>query len=122
MNKLICFVILLSMLTSGCSTLVDKTQTVNVACSETDATIQVNGGQPHQGKAQIEAQKNKPVSIVCYKQGYFPSQKVITSSLSGTGIADLIGSFILIFPAFGLFTPGAWKLDETNVTLVMVKN
>jgi uncharacterized protein YceK len=121
MKKLICLMLAISIVTSGCSTLVSSTQTVNVTCSESDATIQINGGQPYQGKAQIEARKNKPVSIVCFKQGYFPSQKVVSSSLSGAGIADLIGSFILVFPAFGLFTPGAWKLDETDVTLVMVK-
>lgn len=122
MKKLICMLLVVSSLASGCSTFVAKTQTVTVACSESDATIQINGGTTYQGKAQVEARKNKPVSISCYKQGYFPSQKVISSSLSGFGVADLIGSFILVFPAFGLFTAGAWQLDETDVTLVMVKD
>jgi hypothetical protein len=122
MQKLICATIAVSILTTGCSTLAANTQTLKVACSEPDASIQINGGKPYQGTARLEARRNKPVSIACYKSGYFPSQKVISSSLSGTGVADLVGSFILVLPVLGLFTPGAWNLDETDVTLFMVKD
>jgi hypothetical protein len=75
----------------------------------------------YQGKAQVEARRNKVVSIMCYKQGYYPAQKSISSSLSWTGVADLVGSFIFILPVIGFFTPGAWNLDETDVTINMVK-
>jgi hypothetical protein len=115
-------VIFLGIAASGCSVFANNTQSLKIACSEPDATLQINGGKTYPGKAQIEARRNKLVSIACFKPGYFASHKIISSSLSGTGKADLAGSFILVLPAIGLFTPGAWNLDETDVTLFMVKD
>lgn len=59
---------------------------------------------------------------MCTKAGYFPAQKTIDHSLSGTGIADIIGTVFFLFPGLGLFTAGAWNLDETDVSLPMMKN
>jgi hypothetical protein len=111
----------LLLFTSGCSVLASKTQSVKIACSESDATLQINGGETFTGKTQIEARRNKTVAAACFKPGYFTAQKYISSSLSTTGMYDLAGSFIFVLPAIGLFTPGAWSLDETDVTLTMVK-
>lgn len=116
------FVVCVGLGISGCSAFATNTQSLKIACSEPDATIQINGGQTFQGATQVEARRNKLVAISCLKPGYFPSHKLVSSSLSGTGKADLVGSFIFVLPAFGLFTPGAWNLDETDVTLSMVKD
>src|ERR1035437_1877303 len=121
MRRIICITSAVSILTSGCSAFVPKTQTVSGSRSESDATLQINGGQPYQGKAQMEERRNKVVSIMCYKPGYYPAQKSISSSLSWTGVADVVGSLIFLLPAIGFFTPGAWNLDETDVTINMVK-
>lgn len=56
------------------------------------------------------------------KPGYFPAQKTIDYSLSGTGVADIIGTVLILFPGIGLFTAGAWNLDEADVNLAMVKS
>jgi len=117
----ICLVNRVSVLTTGCSVLAKNTQPVKIACSEPDATLQINGGPTFTGKTQIEARRNKIVAAACFKTGYYPSQKYISSSLSTSGMYDLAGSFILVLPAIGLFMPGAWDLDETDVTLNMVK-
>jgi len=90
-------------------------------CSESDAALQING-QTYQGKAQVEAKRNKTVSIMCTKPGYFPAQKTIDYSLSGTGVADIVGTLILLLPGIGLFTAGAWNLDETDVNIPMMKS
>jgi outer membrane murein-binding lipoprotein Lpp len=121
MNKVIAAIAALSILISGCSTFAPKTQTVSAVCSEPDAALQING-QMFQGRAQVEAKKNKTVSIMCTKVGYFPAQKTIDYSLSGTGVADAIGTALLLLPGIGLFTAGAWKLDETDVSLPMIKS
>lgn len=76
----------------------------------------------YQGKAQVEARKNKTVSIMCTKPGCFPAQKTIDYSLSETGVADIIGTVLLLVPGIGLFTAGTWKLDETDVSLPMIKS
>jgi outer membrane murein-binding lipoprotein Lpp len=102
MNKVIAAIAALSILISGCSTFAPKTQTVSAVCSEPDAALQING-QMFQGRAQVEAKKNKTVSIMCTKVGYFPAQKTIDYSLSGTGVADAIGTALLLLPGIPLF-------------------
>ena len=121
MKRIIAVIVASSIAVSGCSTFAPKTQTVSAVCSEPDANLQING-QVYQGKAQVEAKRNKTVSIMCTKTGYFPAQKTIDYSLSGTGVADIVGTVLILFPGIGLFTPGAWKLDETDVSLAMMKN
>lgn len=122
LNAVGTLVVALSVLTSGCSVLANKTQPVKIACSEPGATLQINGGPTFTGKTQIEARRNKIVAASCFKSGYYPSQKYISSSLSTAGIVDLASSFVWVLPAIGLFTPGAWDLDETDITLNMVKH
>ena len=121
MKRVVATMVALSVAVSGCSAFVPKTQTVSAVCSEPDANLQING-QVYQGKAQFEAKKNKTVSIMCTKSGYFPAQKTIDHSLSGTGVADIIGTLFFLLPGIGLFTAGAWQLDETDVNLAMMKN
>jgi hypothetical protein len=121
MKKIISLTLAISMIISGCSAFVPKTQTVTASCSEPDATLQVNGGQTYTGKTQIEARRDKVFSYSCFKQGYYPAQKSVSYSISPTGIADFIGSMIFLVPIIGIFMPGAWDLDEDNVTINMVK-
>lgn len=121
MKKVVAAIVAVSIAVSGCSVFVPKTQTVSAVCSEPDANLQING-QVYQGKAQVEAKRNKTVSIMCIKPGYFPAQKTIDYSLSGTGVADIVGTVLVLLPGIGLFTAGAWKLDETDVSLAMMKN
>jgi hypothetical protein len=121
MRKILCLALAVCVATSGCSAFVSKTQTVNASCSEPDATLQVNGGPTYPGKVQLEARRDKVISLTCYKQGYYPAQKSISHSLSGTGFADWIGAFIFIIPVIGVFTPGSRNLDETDVTINMLQ-
>jgi hypothetical protein len=121
MKRIICAIVAVTFLCTGCSAFVSKTQPLNASCSEPDATLQINGGQAYPGKAQIEARRDKVVTITCYKQGFYPAQKSVSHSLSGTGVADFIGGLIFIVPIVGFFTPGAFNLDESDVTVNMVK-
>jgi hypothetical protein len=121
MRKIILSAVVVSILTSGCSAFAPKTQTVNASCSEADATLQVNGGLTYTGQAQIEARRDRVFSYACLKQGYYPAQKTVSYSISPSGIADFVGSMLFIIPIIGIFTPGAWDLDETDVTINMVR-
>lgn len=110
-----------SLLVSGCSAFVPRTQTVTASCSEADATLQINGGETHTGKARVEARRDKVLSYACLKPGYYPAHKTVSYSISPTGVADFIGSMLFLIPIVGVFTPGAWDLDEKDVTINMVK-
>ncbi len=120
-TRLTCCALAFCIAASGCSAFVPKTQAVTATCSEPDATIQIDGDEVYQGTAKFEARRNKPLSVACYKEGYYPAQKNISSSINWVGIADVIGTFVLIFPAVGVFLPGAWDLDETDINVKMVK-
>jgi len=110
-----------SIFLSGCSAFVSKTETVSAACSVSDALLQINGQQfKHVG--QVDVKRNRSVSIMCTRPGYFPAHKSIDYSLSGTGTADIVGTFFFLLPVLGLFSAGAYSLDERNVSLVMIPN
>lgn len=121
MKKFISLTLAISLSVSGCSAFVPKTQTVKAACSEPDATLQINGGLTYTGRVQLETRRDKVFSYACLKPGYYPAQKTVSYSINPTGIADFIGSMIFIIPIIGIFSPGAWDLDETDVTINMVK-
>jgi hypothetical protein len=121
MKSIILLLLMASLALSGCSAFVPKTQTVTASCSEPDATLQVNGGETYTGKAEVVARRDKVFSYACLKPGYYPAQKSVSYSISKTGIADFVGSMIFILPIIGIFSPGAWDLDETDTTINMVK-
>jgi len=64
--------------------------------------------------------RNRQVSIAADKDGYFPYEQSVGYHFNTTGALDAVGTALFLIPAIGLFTPGAWSLDETNVAIVMV--
>lgn len=111
----------LALTVSGCSAFVPRTQKVKAACSEPDATLQVNGGDIYTGSTELDVQRDKVFAYTCYKPGYYPGQKAVSYSISTTGVLDFVGSMIFLVPIVGIFMPGAWHLDETDTRINMVK-
>lgn len=107
----------ISMLT-GCSAFRSHSQMVNITCMPNDAILTING-QRYTSPAQIEAKRNRNVSIQCYKEGYMPSQRTIGHHFNATGALDAAGTFLFIVPCIGLFTPGAFTLDETDIAITL---
>jgi len=101
---------------SGCSAFNSHMQTMNINCSPTDAILMVNG-QRYTPPAQVSVKRNRDVSIQCYKDGFAPYQRTIGNHFNTTGILDAVGTWLFIVPAIGLCTPGAWSLDETDITI-----
>lgn len=121
MKKIISLLVAGSIFVSGCSAFVPKTQAIKASCSEPDAILQINGGESYTGQVKVETRRDKVFSYTCYKQGYYPAQKSVSYSISPTGVADFIGSMIFIIPIIGVFSPGAWDLDEKDVTINMLE-
>ncbi|RLD12035.1 MAG: hypothetical protein DRI44_02125 [Chlamydiae bacterium] len=111
---LLCISILLA--TSGCSVFRPWNETINVSSYPEDANITVNGLR-YKTPAQISLRRNESIAIQCYKKGYLPYNKVIKSELNATGILDVAGTFLFIFPCIGLLTPGAFSFEETNINM-----
>ncbi len=100
----------------GCSAFRPQNQMVNISCDPDNALLQVNGERQNTTD-QIEVPRNRQLSVQCSKSGYHPASKTVGTHLSTTGVLDIIGIFIFILPGIGLFTPGAWDLDETEISL-----
>jgi hypothetical protein len=101
-------------LNTGCSAFRSSTQTMNITASPTDSILMVNGSR-YTPPAQIKVRRDRDVSIQCYKEGYIPYQRTIGYHMNGTGAADIIGTVLFLLPGVGLFCPGAYSLDETDV-------
>lgn len=106
--------VLALLILSGCSAFRPHSQMVNVVCEPSDAVLTVNG-QRYSSPAQVSAKRNRDVSIQCHKAGYHPAQRTVGHHFNGTGALDAAGTLVFLLPGIGLFTPGAWSLDEEDV-------
>ena len=112
----ICAVLLAT--STGCSAFRGEMQTMNINCSPPDSVLMVNG-QRYTPPAQVSVKRNRDVSIQCYKDGFAPYQRTIGNHFNTTGVLDVVGGCIFLVPFIGLCTPGAWSLDETDVTIAL---
>lgn len=113
--------ILFSTIHSGCSFFVPSHDVVSVITSEEDAQIFINGNLVGRGTAQASVKKNRSVSIMAKKEGFYPATRVIGTMISPTGALDIIGGILILVPFAGLMAPGAWKLEENNISLVLMQ-
>ena len=104
--------------TTGCSAFRAHNQTLNITCNPDDSILMVNGRR-YSSPAQVSTKRNRDVSIQCFKEGYLPQQLTIGNHFNGTGALDAAGTFFFLVPCIGLFTPGAWSLDETDVGITL---
>ncbi|MDF7800783.1 hypothetical protein P4C99_15015 [Pontiellaceae bacterium B1224] len=118
-QKLTCIALSTSIVVlTGCSAFRPTHQMVNITCMPDDAILTVNGTR-YTSPAQVKAKRNRNVSIQCYKEGYMPDQRTIGHHFNETGALDAVGTFFFLVPCIGLFTPGAFTLDETDVAITL---
>ena len=109
LNGVVCVVLLLAI--SGCSIFMPWSETITVQGAQEGATIVVNGVPAVNGVADVRC--NKPVDIIVRKDGYKPWYAHSTTTLSSTGLADVVGCFLFLVPGVGLFFPGAFNHTKT---------
>ena len=103
--------------TSGCSWLARGEQLVSLTVTPSDAYVIANGVEYHTLSPMfISVPTRDALLITAYKPGYRTAYYAVDSELSTTGKIDAVGS-ILILPAFGLFSNGAWKFAESNIRI-----
>jgi hypothetical protein len=103
----------------GCSVFRSHTQIINVTCSEPEAKLTVNDWRetsPFKGWAF----RNKSVIIQCEKEGYEVAARFVNYHLNATGYLDIVGGFLVYIPYVGLFFPGAYSLDDTDIKVQMI--
>ncbi len=121
MKSLLQAAILFTMLSAllGCSVFRSHTQMINVTCSQPEAKLYINDREekdPFQGKVR----RNKGVIIECEMEGYDGATRFVNYRLNTTGYLDIIGGFLIYIPYVGLFFPGAYSLQDTEIEVQMV--
>ena len=102
---------------SGCSILARGEQIVSVTVTPSDAYVIANGQEYHMLSPMfIEVPTRDALLITAYKPGYRTAYYAADSELSTTGKIDACGS-ILLLPALGLFSNGAWRFTESNIVI-----
>ena len=69
----------------------------------------------------MPVKRNQNASIMAKKEGFITVQRSIGKTLNTTGILDIIGGVLILLPLFGLLAPGAYSLDEENISISMIK-
>ena len=95
------------------------TQPVKFSCNPDGVTLVVNG-QKRECPVTLDMPKNREIAIEGYKEGYLPYKKTVSYHNSTTFYLDIIGTCICLIPVFGLMTPGAKELDETDISVILV--
>mgnify|MGYP000208596996 CR=1 FL=1 len=108
-----------SVFLSGCSLLMPWSQDLTVKAEPDDARIIVNGETKGKGQITTSVSRNDPAEILVTHPDYNNTNRRVGTTLSGTGTADLIGGYFLLFPFLGFVSPGAWQLDQENMTIVL---
>ena len=111
-----CAALILS-LCSACSFLARGKQIVAVTVTPADAYVIANGVEYHTLSPMfIEVPTRDALLITAYKPGYRTAYSAADSELSSTGKIDALGG-IIILPAVGLFSNGAWRFTESNIRI-----
>lgn len=106
-------------LCSGCSFFNTSRQIVAVNVQPSDANIIINGLSYPGGSIYAEVPRSREVLIEVWKDKFLTEKYIIPFKLSSTGVMDACGA-ILILPAFGLFSSGAWKLEKNVVHIALM--
>lgn len=115
-SRSVALLISLAVMVAGCSAAKSNTQTISVMCKQTDVTVKINGDR-YNCPVKAEARRDSKMLIEATKNGYEPFSKTVDFHRSNAGIADTIGICFFFFPVFGLLTPGAWDLDQTEFNI-----
>lgn len=105
----------------GCSTFVPHTQKVSVIASEPDAKIYINGDLIGTGRAETKVRRNKDASVMVKCDGYYTATRMLSTTMSGVGVVDIIFGWIWLVLWLGLLSPGSREIDTPNITIVLDK-
>jgi len=103
----------------ACSAFRASTQPVKFTCEPKDGVSLVVNGKKYDCPVTVEVSRNRELPVEGYKDGYAPYKRTINYHRSDTYWLDLIGTCICLVPVFGLMTPGAYDIDETDVTVIL---
>ena len=120
-KKNIIFSLMISVFLCSCSMFNWSRAPLRVRTSEPDAKIYINGDYMGTGIVKTRVSRHTDISILATKNGFHPAQRELTYRLSTIGTIDLLFGCVLLIPLIGLAFPGAYTVDQENVSILMEK-
>ena len=111
--------ILLSLVITGCSCFVPGKQTLTISVTPADSILFINGQFAPDRPVIAKVARDSRVQLKCMKEGYYPYEASVGEMLSTTGMLDAIGGFLWLVPFAGIFTPGAYCLEDDEINIVL---
>lgn len=121
LQKNLIYMLMMTLFLCSCSMFNWSRTPLRVMTSESDARIYVNGEYLGNGSVHTRVPRHTDVSILAQKDGFYPVQREVTYRLGGVGIVDLVFGCVFLIPLIGLAFPGAYVLDQENVSIIMEK-
>ncbi|MBR3507140.1 MAG: PEGA domain-containing protein [Lentisphaeria bacterium] len=105
---------------NGCSFFAPKTENVAVNTVPAGAEVYVNND--FKGTTPCNVPMScKGGEIMVRKAGYDTQLYRVGRHLGTCGVMDIVGTVMFLVPAIGLFSAGAYTLDEHNVNVSLTK-
>ena len=103
---------------SSCSLFAPSTQAVTMTATDPAAEIFVDGNSVGRGSASVQLRRNQSHTVMA-RVGDRVGTASIGTTVSATGVLDIIGGIFFLFPFLGLAGPGFWSLDPNAVTIAV---
>jgi hypothetical protein len=103
----------------ACSLAAPSSSNLSVTTEPSGARVIVNGNNVGISPVVYSVKRDEPVAIMVTKDGYEAATRSLQTKLSTTGILDIVGGCIWLVPFFGLLAPGAWEIDNPNVSVML---
>ena len=105
----------------SCSALNGSQTPLRVQSSESDAQIYVNGDYIGDGSIETLVPRRTYVSVLVKKKGFKTFEQELAYCPGVVGAIDIIGGLIWYVPYIGLFFPGAYVVEQEDLTILMEK-
>ena len=102
----------------GCSVFVPSHQDLTIVPSEDTAEVYVNGNRVGTGTQTVSVKRGEDYAVMA-KSGERVATAKVGRTISGTGVADIVGGLFLLVPFIGVFSPGFWALNPDKVSLAL---
>jgi len=103
-----------SVFLNGCSAFVPDQEEVTITASEPGAAVVVNDQTVGESPVTVQLARNDSYVITSSSD---PLPYEDNRRISFTGVLDIFGTILFIFPIIGCFTPGFWTISDTDVHL-----
>lgn len=121
MKKLVCVLAVLSLLASGCGTIISgfrTTQDVQVSSIPPGANVRSTDGQMATTPCAIRLSRSRSHMLTFEMDGYEPAQSFVGSSFNAWTLGNVVFlPFVLIPVGIDLIDGCAWTLDEQFVSV-----